>query len=54
LNKAKKKQQKDVAGQSPGTVNLYVLCALHTIDASAKNGPGDSEPRQMPSSCFAA
>ena len=37
---------------SPGTVNFYVLCALHTNFALTPNGPADSEPCEVPFSCF--
>lgn len=38
-------QQNDEAGQSSGTVNLYMLWSLHINAALAKNGPADSAPR---------
>ena len=38
-------QQNDEAGQSSGTVNLYVLWSLHINAALTKNGPADGEPR---------
>jgi hypothetical protein len=40
-----KKQRNDEAGQSPGTVNLYVLWSLHINASLTKDGPADSEPR---------
>ena len=39
-----KEQRNDEAGQSPGTVYLYVLWSFHINAALTKNGPADSEP----------
>jgi hypothetical protein len=49
-----KEQRNDEAGQSPGTVNLYVLWSFHINAALTKNGPADSEPCEVPLPCFVA
>jgi hypothetical protein len=54
VTRSKEQQRNDEAGQPRSRVNLYVLCALHTNAALTRNSAVDSEPCQVPFSCFVA